>query len=298
MGYLHIPLLYKAQDVLLFKNVYAMEKIHGTSAHLRWDSLCMPDLTIFSGGESYEKFVKIFDVEALKEKFKALFGETPVTVFGEAYGGKCQGMSGTYGKDLKFIVFDVRVGNEETGVWLSVPDAADIAAKLGLEFVHYELVETDLAKLDALRDADSVQATRNGCGSGHVREGVVLRPPVEVRTNNGARLIAKYKGEKFSERASTPKVNDPERQKVLEDAAAIAKEWVTSARLEHVTGALNAKLARALEISDVPAVLNAMIEDVEREAKGEIVVSKEARRVISAKTAQMFKQHITQIQGN
>jgi len=32
MGYLNIDNLYKAQEVLMFRECYAMEKIHGTSA--------------------------------------------------------------------------------------------------------------------------------------------------------------------------------------------------------------------------------------------------------------------------
>lgn len=44
-----------------------------------------------------------------------------------------------------------------------------------------------------------------------------------------------------------------------------------------------------LDLSDMPVLLSAMIEDVEREAKGEIVESKDVRRAISAKTAAMFK---------
>ena len=32
MGYLHIENLYKAQDILLFRECYALEKVHGTAA--------------------------------------------------------------------------------------------------------------------------------------------------------------------------------------------------------------------------------------------------------------------------
>jgi hypothetical protein len=32
MAYLHIENLYKARDIMLFRECYAMEKIHGTSA--------------------------------------------------------------------------------------------------------------------------------------------------------------------------------------------------------------------------------------------------------------------------
>ncbi len=35
MGYLHIDNLYKNQTIRLFRECYALEKVHGTSAHVR-----------------------------------------------------------------------------------------------------------------------------------------------------------------------------------------------------------------------------------------------------------------------
>ena len=163
----------------MFRECYAMEKLHGTSAHVRYTPKKDPanPVGFFSGGEPHDKFVVLFDVEALKKAFQEIFGgaaeldDSAVVVYGEAYGGKQQGMSHTYGPNLKFCVFDVRVGD----VWLAVPQAEDVAKRLGLEFVHYVRIPTDLARIDAERDADSVQAVRNGMGPGHKREGVVLR---------------------------------------------------------------------------------------------------------------------------
>ena len=37
MGYMKIRNLYQQADVLMFKELWALEKIHGTSAHVRWD---------------------------------------------------------------------------------------------------------------------------------------------------------------------------------------------------------------------------------------------------------------------
>ena len=36
MGYLHIDNLYKNQTVLAFRRCFALEKVHGTSAHIAW----------------------------------------------------------------------------------------------------------------------------------------------------------------------------------------------------------------------------------------------------------------------
>jgi hypothetical protein len=294
MGYLHIENLYKNQWILLFKECYALEKIHGTSAHIIFNppiaALSAGRLTFFAGGESHEKFVSLFDTVKLLQGFND-FGvpcDKAATVYGEAYGGKCQGMSHTYGPNLKFIVFDVQIGD----CWLSVPDAEEVAKKLGLEFVHYTKISTDLKSLDAERDALSVQAVRNGVvtpeefmsGKGKKREGVVLRPLIELTMNNGERVICKHKGEEFQETATPRKVVDPAKVKVMEDANAIANEWVTATRLQHVLDKLPGHCMEKMR-----DIIFAMQEDVLREAKGEIVESEAVKKAIGKKTVEMYK---------
>ncbi len=95
MGYLHIDNLYKNQDIiLLFKKCYAMEKIHGTSANIRFwidtSALGTAHITFSSGGEKHERFKALFNEKLLKEKFKEI-GVDSLTVYGEVYGGKQQG---------------------------------------------------------------------------------------------------------------------------------------------------------------------------------------------------------------
>lgn len=276
MGYLHIDNLYKNQDILLFKECYALEKIHGTSAHITWKD---GKVTFFSGGEKHANFIKLFDEEKLKAGFEAI-GHPEVVVFGEAYGGSQQRQAWRYGKELKFVAFDVKVGE----YWLDVPNADQVVTRMGLEFVHWRKVSTDLEQLDAERDAASAQATRNGVEGFQPREGVVLRPVREFRDNGGHRLISKHKRAEERETKTDRKVDDPEKLKVLEDADAIANEWVTPTRLEHVLDKLG-----PVNIQDTPKVITAMIEDVIREGKGEIVDSKEARRAIGSLTARFFK---------
>ena len=283
MGYMHIDNLYKNTEILLFKECYALEKIHGSSAHLKWKD---NKIIFFSGGEKHETFKKIFDEEFLTNKFKELFEGINTTIFGEVYGGKCQGMSETYGKEMKFVVFDVKVGDN----WLDVPNAEDVAKKLNLEFVDYVKVATDLELLNAERDKDSTQAIRNGCGEGKLREGVVLRPLIEVTKNNGNRIIVKHKRDEFLETKTKREVN-PEQLKILEDAKAIAEEWVTPMRLNHVLD----KLGNPTEIEKTGIVIKAMIEDVTREAKGEIKESKQAINFIGKKTAELYKRRISLI---
>lgn len=289
MGYLHIDNLYKDQTILIFKECYALEKIHGTSAHLSWN--CKEKkVKYFSGGESNERFVKVFDNDFLINKFSELFIDSNAVIYGEAYGGKQQGMSNTYGKELKFVAFDVSV-NE---LWLEVPKAENVCNALNIEFVEYVKVPTDLEALNAERDKPSTQAKRNGIEDDKIREGVVLRPLVEFIMKNGSRVIAKHKRDEFKE-TKTPREVSPEQFKILEDAKAIAEEWVTEMRLKHVLD----KLPQGINVENTKMVIEAMVEDVYREAKGEIVESKDVTKFIGSRAAQLFKQKLqSQLSNN
>lgn len=283
MGYMHIENLYKNIDIMAFRECYAMEKIHGTSAHISFKD---GKVSFFSGGENHEKFIKLFNEEELTPIFIENYDDMDVILFGEAYGGSQQGMSETYGKELKFIVFDVKIGDN----WLDVPNAEQVTTKLELEFVYYRKIPTTLKSIDKERDKPSIQAKRNGIREDKMREGVVLRPPIEVKKNNGERIIVKHKRDEFKETKTKRRV-DPARLKVLEEATEIADEWVTPMRLEHVLD----KLGNPKEMEETGVVVKAMIEDVLREADGEIVESKDVERAIGKKSAQLYKSKITKI---
>lgn len=275
MGYLHIDNLYKNQTILLFRECYALEKIHGTSAHIGWRD---GKVWLSPGGESSVRFAKLFDEAALTAAFERL-GHPTITVYGEAYGGSQQGQSKRYGKELRFVAFDVQIGEN----WLTVPVADEIVKSLGLEFVHYAKVSTDLAALDAERDASSTQAQRNGVVGDQTREGVVLRPLVEF-VGPWGRVIVKHKRDDERETKTPREVVDPSKLAVLTRASEIAEEWVTPTRLDHVLD----KIPGA-SIEQMRDVISAMVEDVLREGAGEIVDGREARTAISKKTAELFK---------
>lgn len=278
MGYLHITNLYRpeAQDILLYKEVYALEKLHGTSTHIGWKD---NQIRFFSGGIKHENFIKLFNEADLITKFKSI-GLPEVIVYGEGYGGKEQGMRATYGDNLKFIAFDVKVGDK----WLTVPEAEDfVVNKLGLEFVYYEKVSTKLSDLDAQRDAPSVQAKRNGILEPKMREGIVIRPLIELNDSRGNRVIVKHKRDEFKE-TKTPRVVNPEDLKVLVGANKIAEEWVTPMRLEHILGKME-----SYDITKMPEIIKAMLEDVYREGAGEFIDSKDVRKSIGSMTVKLFK---------
>lgn len=279
MGYLHINNLYKDQTILLFKEAWALEKCHGTSAHISYDG----NLRFFSGGEKHDNFVKLFNQEKLLEKFKEIYNGNTIIIFGEAYGGKQQGMSDTYGPNLKFIVFDVKIGER----WLSVPKAEAITKQFELEFAPYDKTTTDLSNLDYQRDRDSIIAINNGMGIGKKREGIVLRPLEEMTLNNGERVIAKHKRDDFRETKTPRPIVDPSKLQVLEDAQKIADEWVTQTRLIHVLDKIP-----DYSIEKTAQVIQAMKEDIVREAKGEIVINDTVLKTIGKFTAVLFKDYI------
>lgn len=288
MSYMHIDNLYRSQEILAFKTCFALEKIHGTSANVQWKD---GKVWFSSGGESRERFVKLFDESTLVAKFAERFleGES-VVVYGEAYGGKCQRMSKTYGVDLKFIAFEVKVGD----VFLAVPQAFEFVSFLGLEFVDFVEIPATVEAIDAERDKPSTQAMRNGIAETKIREGIVLRPPFECVLNNGKRVIAKHKREEFAERGSPNLADiDPSKRELMENAQAIAAEWVTPMRLMHVIDRLvSERTNKEVEIRDTGKIIELMVEDVTREAEGEIADNQAVRKAIGAHAAKMFKQHL------
>lgn len=158
--------------------------------------------------------------------------------------------------------------------------------QLDLEFVHYELVDTDIDLLNKLAEAPSVQAKRNGILEDKIREGIVLRPLIELRKNNSERIIAKHKNDKFKETKTVRKL-DAKELEILTEADKIAEEWCTEMRLSHILGKM-----QTYNIENTAEVIKAMIEDIIKEAKDEIIESKVARRSISKKCAIMFKQRL------
>lgn len=289
---MHISNTYKDNTILMFKECYWTEKIHGTSAHLAWDG---EKLTFFSGGASFNAFCALFDAEVLTNLFRDKFGTDKVTVYGEAYGGKEQGMSKTYGDKLRFIAFKVEI-NE---AFVDVPNADEIAKYLGQDFVFWTKIPATAEMLDKMLEMPSEQAKRNGCAGNTdkfgfcppIAEGGVVVPLKEFKDNRGNCVTSKHKRIEFQERVSQPTIVDADKQKVLDDANAVAEEWVVAVRLEHVLD----KLGNPTEMSATGKVIQAMVEDVMREGAGEIADTKEVRNAIGKKAAAMFKRLILKV---
>jgi len=294
MGYFSIDNLYKDRRIFNFEECFALEKIHGTSAHIRFkEEEQGPVLTFFSGGEKHENFLVLFNRDQLFNLLSS-FCQDEIIIYGEAYGGKQQGMRDTYGPELKFVAFDVKMN----GNWLDVPLAESLVKYCKLEFVDYARIKALLPEIEIQRDRDSVQVVRNGMGEGHKREGVVLRPIQETYDARGHRIITKHKNDEFME-TKTPRKVDSDKHKVLNEAKAIAEEWVTPMRLSHILDAAvqAIEVIKGLDVSnrdlgpeDTRTIIEIMWEDIKREAKGEITESKDAMKAIGNRTAYLYKQ--------
>lgn len=288
MSYLHIENLYKNQEILMFKECWATEKLHGSSGHVSFNynynnngDKLDPQVIFFCRGCKKELFEAIFDKEELKKKFIET-GLEAVTIYGEAIGGKMQGMSHTYGKELKFVAFEVKIGH----CWLDVPKAHKFCKEMGIEFVAYEKTSTNLEDLDRERDRPSRQAKRNGIIEDKISEGIVIRPLIELKKNNGARIIAKHKRDEFMETQKPRKVQDPAKLKVLTEAKAIAEEWVTINRLSHILQKIE-----DVSMENIKEIIKTMIEDIKREGDKEIIWNKTVEKYIGQTTAKMTKQY-------
>lgn len=290
MGYRHIENLYRNNSIKLFRECYAMEKVHGTSANIHFDPIG-GKTRYHPGGVKHESFVKLFDDEKLRELFTMKELPQPVTVYGEAYGGSCQAMSDTYGKELQFIGFEVLIGDK----WLNVDRAQGFVESLGLEFVPYKRIETTDEQIDAERDRPSRVAVRRGCGDDKISEGVVLRPLVEVTLNCGGRIMCKHKRPEFSERKSKrDTILDPNAAWIRENAAGIAEEWVTPMRLNHVVDKWLAEKQTTPMITDTGDMIARMFEDVSREGKDEFTMTDDVRKAICRQSALMFKRWLSE----
>ncbi|XWV24733.1 RNA ligase 2 [Tupanvirus deep ocean] len=302
MGYMHIESLYKCPEFFeLFKKVYAMEKIHGTSG---WICLANPlnpnrntdkpgSYLKFHGGSVPSKdFEKLFDVPQLEESFESIIkdnGWTSMKIHGEVYGSKIQGMTTTYGKDMRFIVFDVKINVDSNGDrFLDVPDAKIIADKLLMDFVYFEDGPCDPKWIEEQANSDSVQAVRNSMGPGIPREGVVVRPLHEACLSNGRRAIAKHKNAEFWE-IETPRPLG-EKLKLVADKDKIVRDWVTPNRVSHVLDHLLPLTEHhKFEWKYMNLYLDMMVEDVKRESEGEIIWANEVEKDIRKRAGMLLK---------
>ncbi len=123
-----------------------------------------------------------------KDKFREIFKESAVCLYGEGYGAKIQKGGGKYRADPGFVLFDVRIGEW----WLQRKDIEDIAQKFGLDIVPV------LGTGTLLKMVETVRSGFNSRWGNFTAEGIVARPATELRTRRGERIITKIKYKDFT----------------------------------------------------------------------------------------------------
>lgn len=253
--------LYKHQYVISEeKEWFALEKVHGTSARVSWNSRTKT-LAFHPGGSESKQFNSCFAAN-LATRFEQQFANDNVEVFGEAYGGKILKMSKTYGPVLRFIVFEIQIN----GMWLNVPNADRVATNLGLEFVPYVKIVSSIESLNAARDTPSQVAIRRGLGNDKLREGIVIRPLSErVDPKHHKRVLYKHKRIEFSEHKAYRHLGNNliQQQSTMRDQAC---DWVTPMRLTHVLDHLT-QLQLPFSFENIAS---AMIADIRKESQNEL----------------------------
>lgn len=194
------------------KDLYwdATEKVDGTNIRVVWGPYANnqagaygysresdSDFAVMFFGRTKDAQMPPFLLEKLKSIFthqlmESTFGNKPVTLYGEGYGARIQKGGGNYiPNDTGFIMFDVLIDRW----WLRRDAMMDIATKLAIPVVPMVNRFTLPLAIELIKNQVCHSSLRT---DGGLAEGLVLRPPVELRDRNGERIITKVKHKDFT----------------------------------------------------------------------------------------------------
>ena len=165
------------------------EKVDGTNIRVIWDKI-----KVRFGGKTDNAQMPIYLLEKLQalftdEKFKILYPDVAITLYGEGYGAKIQKGGGNYKPDgVDFVLFDVLVDTW----WLDRDNVKDIADKLGIDTVPIIQEGSLIDAVNLIKDKKFKSRWGDFLG-----EGLVLRPKVEIKNRRGRRIITKLKHKDF-----------------------------------------------------------------------------------------------------
>lgn len=185
----------------------ATEKIDGTNIRIELSFYMGPDGINYN--MSFQGRTNRADIpKHLQEKLHQLFDninwlhifpdakhEDKITLYGEGYGFKIQNGGNYCGKDVNFILFDVKYNH----YWLEWSSVMDIADKLKIRTVHrYEDMTLDEA-IEFVKDGfySNLSQCHEDGNKQYLAEGLVLRAPCGLLRRNGERLIVKVKHKDF-----------------------------------------------------------------------------------------------------
>lgn len=177
---------YSTPEICALKDIewQMEEKLDGTNIRIMWDGE-----KVRFGGKTSAAQIQTTLLHLLQDNFPAeKFADFDrlTCLYGEGVGPKIQKGGHLYG-GLKFVLFDVRVGNW----WLRREDVADVAERVSCE-LSLIITRGSLSK--------AVGMAKEGFDSTYgvfCAEGLVLRPPVQLFDRMGERIITKIKHKDF-----------------------------------------------------------------------------------------------------
>ena len=165
---------------------YATEKVDGTNIRI------YPDGTVKGRTDDAQLHVGLLTtLQEIANGYAQLVEEgclAPNILFGEGYGQKVQGNLYNLRSHL-FVLFDVY--NEEQGIWYNRGAVNSVADTLGL--AHVPTLATNITLPEAVEMIKTKEFKDSRLHNGAPNEGCVLRPMLELKTNNGSRVITKLK---------------------------------------------------------------------------------------------------------
>lgn len=166
------------------------EKVDGTNIRVNWN---MEKITF--GGRSDNAQIPAFLINKLQElfpieKFKRLYPEISMCLYGEGYGAKIQKGGGNYiSNGVNFVLFDVLINDN----WLERENVEDIAGKLVIETVPIITKGSNTL----IEGIEMIKQGFNSLMRNTPPEGLVMRPRVELKNRRGERIITKLKLKDF-----------------------------------------------------------------------------------------------------
>lgn len=159
------------------------EKVDGTNIRVTWDGTNITYGGRTDNAQLPSKLVQHLRDTFTPEKFASL---PPLVLYGEGYGAGIQ-KGGCYGKDQRFVLFDININNW----WLKREDVQDIASQLNTAVVPL------VGRGDLYEAIRFVQSEPQSTWGPFVSEGLVIRPTVELFDRGGNRIITKVKVRDF-----------------------------------------------------------------------------------------------------
>jgi hypothetical protein len=175
------------------------EKIDGTNVRVMWDDARITFNGKTDGAQMPGGLVQflqgMFGTPQMLERFEETFGATPVTIYGEGFGGSIQKGGSTYSPTSVFAAFDVLIG----GFWLRHDDFTQLCESLGIPrvpVIRHSVSSSEIWTLD-----EAVDYVQHGFTSAYgpfPAEGVIAKPTTELRTRMGERVVVKIKTADFA----------------------------------------------------------------------------------------------------